>query len=376
VAKDHAKWLIGVEVRRVMVRKRWTALFAAALFVGVVVPQFSQPAVEAASTTALGISTLPRGENSDRQVVQGLEAKLAHQFRVARVFKAWDAPFPNRFDSWLSDGGRQLIVSVKAERASGAKVPWADIAAAVPGTPLYGEIERWATVMKALAEPGYFVFHHEPEVKGHEVFGEAPQFIAAWRNVVSIFRATGATEVKFLWTMTDHSFRADAADPRRAALWYPGDLYVDAIGGDVYNWYTCRNPQGTWASLQSLIEAQRRFGLAHPDEELWLPELGSLEDPLDATRKATWLTEAQQLFKQPGWEQFRGVVYFHLEHNDRYPECDWWIDSSGESLTAFGAWVSDPFYGGDGVVPPPVLLRIDDPAQGLIPGLRLRNRNP
>jgi Glycosyl hydrolase family 26 len=324
----------------------------------------------------LGVTTTPRGESTDIQVIASLERRLGHKFRIARVFKAWDAPFPNRFDSWLIDGKTRMIVSVKADRLSGAKVSWADIAAAQPGSPMYGEIERWALALKALPQPSYFIFHHEPEVKGHEVYGEAPQFIDAWRKVVTVFRATGATNVKFLWTMTDLAFRVPSTDPRRAATWYPGDSYVDAIGADVYNWSNCRSPDEAWKGLREMIDGQRQFGLKHPTKELWLPELGSLEDGTQPDRKAVWLTEVQQLLKEPDWQQYRGVVYFHSEHNERYPNCDWWVDTSSESLNAFGAWISDPFYGGDGIAAPVISVRIDGPSVGLTPAQRLTARTP
>ena len=31
-------------------------------------------------------------------------------------------------------------------------------------------------------------------------------------------------------------------------------------------------------------------------------------------RKAAWFEDATELFKQPGWEQFDGVLYFNSDH--------------------------------------------------------------
>jgi Glycosyl hydrolase family 26 len=356
--------------------RRRSGLLVAVGLLGLASTQLASSSQAAADPPKwLGVTTTPRGESTDIQVIASLERRLGHKFRIARVFKAWDAPFPNRFDSWLIDGKTRMIVSVKADRQSGAKVSWAEIAAAQPGSPIYGEIERWALALKALPQP-YFIFHHEPEVKGHEVYGEAPQFIDAWRKVVTVFRATGATNVKFMWTMTDLAFRVPATDPRRAATWYPGDSYVDAIGADVYNWLNCRSPDETWRGLREMIDGQRQFGLKHPTKELWLPELGSLEDGAQPDRKAAWLAEVQQLLKEPDWQQFRGAIYFHSEHNERYPTCDWWVDTSTESLNAFGAWISDPFYGGDGISPPVISVRIDGPSVGATPAQRLPARTP
>ena len=47
------------------------------------------------------------------------------------------------------------------------------------------------------------------------------------------------------------------------------------------------------------------------------------------------------LLKQPGYEQFTAVVYFHSQHN---AQCQWWVDSSPAALAAFTTMGADPFY--------------------------------
>ncbi len=137
------------------------------------------------------------------------------------------------------------------------------------------------------------------------------------------------------------------ADRRSAPKWYPGDAYVDGIAGDAYNWYTCRpGVPIPWWSLQQIVEPMRQFGAAHPAEELWLAEFASVEDPAQPDRKAQWIDAARQLFQSPGWEQFRGVLYFHNAHATGSP-CQWWIDSSTAASAAFTAMGADPYYGGD-----------------------------
>ncbi len=305
----------------------------------------------------MGVTTVPRDDSEIEEIID-LESSVGQPFGIVRTFKQWGDPFPSDYESWALATGHRLMISLKPEYEKGAKVRWADIAAAAPGTPLHEDIARLARGVRDIGRPTYFIFHHEPEVKGHEVFGEAPQFIAAWRNVVTIFRSLGASNVKFLFTMTDHAFRVASTDPRAADLWYPGDDYVDAIGADVYNWFDCRVATGDWSSLDVLLGGHRRFGQRHPTKELWLPELGSIEDAAVPGRKAAWFDEARAMFQQPDWAQYRGVIYFNAEHDDRYAGCDWWLDSTEESLASFGSWMNDPFFGGDGGTPPRRIRKI------------------
>ena len=344
--------------RRRVGRAISSAALAAALLPALVA---ADPAQGADSPMVIGVSSLPRHFDTDAEEVASVESWLGQPFGVIRVFKQWDEPFPNPYESWALGTGHRLVVSLKSERLNGSPIKWDDIANATPGTGLHDYVAQLATKIAALDQPVYFIFHHEPEVKGHEIYGEAPQFIAAWRNVVGIFRSAGASNVKFMLTLTDHAYRVPVTDARTADNWYPGDDYVDAIGADTYNWYNCRVVGGDWTSLELLLGGHRRFGERHPTKELWLPELGSVEDPANPDRKATWFNDARAMFKKAEWRQYKGVIYFNSEHNNsRFPDCDWWLDSSDESIGAFGQWMNDPFFGGDGGTPPPPSIRIID----------------
>ena len=48
------------------------------------------------------------------------------------------------------------------------------------------------------------------------------------------------------------------------------------------------------------------------------------------------------LFKKPGWEGFKGVLYYNK--TSKYPNCRWFVDSSQASLTAFSGMANDVYY--------------------------------
>lgn len=285
----------------------------------------------------------PRTGQSLQQAVVALESQIGRELEAVRAFYRWDAPFPTSYETWLRDTGHTLVMSVKAIRMNGTHIPWADIASAQPGSPLHTDIVRWATRVKDYGAPMYFVFHPEPETVSNDSNGTSTDFIAAWRKVISVFREAGVTNASYVWTMTDYSFWR--TDHRRAALWYPGDGYLDHIAADAYNWYTCRGNNTPWWSLQQIIDPLRQFGAAHPSKGLMLLEFGGYEDPAVTGRKAQWFRDAQALFKQPGWEQFKAILYFNTAQPP-FPNCQWWIDTSQSSLEAFRSLANDPFYGG------------------------------
>lgn len=303
--------------------------------------QFPAGADTPASKILFGAYPGPRGGQSPQQALQALEAQIGRPLAGVRVFDLWDTPFPDSYANWLRDTGHTIFLSVKAKRVNGTVILWRDIANAQPGSALYNQIVGWATDVKAFGSPMYFIFNHEPEAAASDPMGTAQEFIAAWRRVITIFREQGVTNAKYVWTMTDYAFwRTDGG---RATLWYPGDAYVDAIASDSYNWSNCRPGINTaWRPLEWIAGWMRDFGLAHPDKQLMLMEWASHEDPNTPGRKASWIADAQALFKQPGWEQFTTVLYYN---NANTTTCRFWLDSSASSLAAFAAMGADQFYG-------------------------------
>jgi hypothetical protein len=297
-----------------------------------------------------GANAAARSGEDQQDAVLRLERTSGRHLDVVREFLNWDSPFPASFDTWLRDTDHTLILSVKSHRDNGSTIHWADIAAAQPGSTLYSEIEEWADRIKAYGVPIYFAFNHEPESGASSDMGTPGDFVAAWRKIHDVFVADDVTNVKFIWIMTAYSFSVGPKAGNYAPKWFPGDDYVDAMGIDAYNWFTCRTrTKNAWKSLEQIITPFRDFGAAHPDKELWLTEWASTEDPAVPGRKAQWFQDAQALFKRPDFAQFQGISYFDTKGQGA---CNWFTDSSSSGLAAFSAMATDPFYNG-GISPPP-----------------------
>jgi hypothetical protein len=297
-----------------------------------------------------GARVQARSGEDNRAAVERYERTIGRKLDVVREFLPWDSEFPESFHTWLADTDHTMILSVRAKRSNGQLIPWEDIANAAPGSALHNEAVRWADRLRNYGQPVYFTFNHEPESSASSRNGSAADFIAAWRKMHGIFADQGATNVKFMWIMTDYAFWVGPQARNHAPKWYPGDAYLEAMGTDAYNWYTCRpginNP---WKTLEQIIKPFRDFGAAHPEEELWLAEWASAEDPARPGRKPEWIQEARALFTRPDYSQFRGISYFNYEGTTT---CHWRIDSSPATTTAFRAMAQNAFYGGQSTPSP------------------------
>ncbi len=301
-----------------------------------------------------GSSAGQRGDESPRDAVERLEGEIGRRLAVVRVFKRWDAGFPTDYERWLRSTGHMLFLSVAAQRLDGSNVPWRAIANAQPGSDLYDRIVSWANRVHAYGASLYFSFDPEPETGNLGTMGGPADFVAAWRNVVSIFRDRGVTNARHVVTFTAYTY--GRTDSGGISAWYPGDEFVDALGTDGYNFFGCSpGLNGSWREFAQIFEPVRQFGLAHPSKPIVVGEWGSVEDPGSSGRKAEWIDGARATLQSPGWEQFDAALYWHSQT----PGCSIWADTSQSSIAAFAAMGTDPFFYGGA---PPTIASIDPPA--------------
>ena len=206
------------------------------------------------------------------------------------------------------------MISVRADAT------WRQVAAARPGSTLHNHIVRWAKEIKARRAPVQIAYHHEPEARHSDHYGTPGEFIAAYRKVVSIFNAQGATNVTWVWQMTAHSFITKPSDGRHAAKWYPGNAYVDDVGADGYNWGNCYG-HNKWRSMASFMDPVIRFARAH-GKTASLPEFGAAPDK----RRAQWLRDSTR-YLIANRDVISAVYYFN---NGGTSRCSWQLTTAAE----------------------------------------------
>lgn len=149
----------------------------------------------------------------------------------------------------------------------------------------------------------------------------AADYVKAFRRIVDLFRAEGASNVKWEYNINyENSANATFMEG------YPGDAYVDFVGIDGYNWGTMRT-WSSWRSFRETFDAAYQ-ALATRRKPLSISEWGCTELGGD---KAAWIADAFDQIRNSGrYDLIESVVWFHINK-----ETDWRINSSESSHAAY-----------------------------------------
>jgi hypothetical protein len=162
------------------------------------------------------------------------------------------------------------------------------------------------------------------------------KFIGAWRHLVSLFRAVGATNVQWIFGPSSGAFFT-----KEWGYFYPGPGYVDWIGMDIYNF---TDIPATYQNIQGAIYFYPEVsGLG---KHIMVSDAGAFNDP-------TMNPDAQTMFINTSRAYLKGAPAV-----DAYI---WWnafnpltpppppyngtgYILTGAGLAAFKALANDPFY--------------------------------
>ena len=155
---------------------------------------------------------------------------------VVVYYSGWDEPFQTGFATTAADNGQVPLVQINPVDVN--------ISAIVDG--------QYDNYLKAYAE-AVRAYHHPVILSfGHEMNGywyswgythTSPSvFVAAWRHIVTLFRALQVRNVTWLWTI--NTIHANTGVPAPGP-WWPGSSYVTWVGIDGY--YV--NPPSAFASI-------------------------------------------------------------------------------------------------------------------------------
>jgi hypothetical protein len=162
-------------------------------------------------------------------------------------------------------------------------------------------------------------------------------YVAMWRHVVSIFRAEGATNVRWVWS--PNVYGAGLSPASGSALpfqpFYPGDNWVDFVGLDGYNWGALH--RSGWSNFASVFGSSYNALTKLTDKPVMITETASTED---GGNKAAWIRAIPSVL-QSRMPRVCALIWF-----DREKETDWQIASSPASEAAFRTFAHSPLLSG------------------------------
>jgi hypothetical protein len=258
-----------------------------------------------------------------------LEGQIGRKLAVDHHYYAWTDSFPSGLEQWdvangripmISWGGTTLgpILNGSYDKMIRSRAQ----AVKALGAPVF---IRWAWEMNGNWSP------YDGTHSNHPGQTDGPAlYVQAWRHIHDIFAQEGVANAVWVWCPNASDVPDDSWN--HWTNYYPGDVYVDWVAVDAYNW---GNTQ-TWSSWTDL---SRMIGGVYADyaarKPIMIAETGSTEH---GGSKAGWMQTVQASMKSK-FPSVAALVYF-----DQAKEVDWQVDSSSSSLAAFKALANDRYF--------------------------------
>jgi Glycosyl hydrolase family 26 len=229
---------------------------------------------------------------------------------IVVYYSPWNDPFAASFAQTAWDHGACTLVQLQPNGVTLASV-------AAGGSDAY--LRSYADDVVAFGHPVILSFGHEMNGTWYswgEGHASPATFVAAWRHVVRVFRAAGAANVTWLWTVNSVTGASSAL-----RQWWPGAAWVNWAGIDGYYFRST----DTFASvLGSTIADIRAFSSA----------------PLLIAETAVGTTTDREsqigaLFAGARAERLAGVVWFDAAQHAGLYHQDWRLEDDPSALAAF-----------------------------------------
>ncbi len=271
------------------------------------------------------------------QPVQNAEAAIGHPVKVVMVYVGFGQPFPAALIQRAAAAGQIVELTLQSWAPgtnAGRATPYTHgISSAVQI--LNGKDDAYLTQFaQAAAASGLpFFLRLDNEMNGDWDPWSAFQwgkdtdiYIAEWRHIYGIFQNAGATNAVWVWNPNNKNL-----PPYRwnsAALYYPGDAYVDWVGLTAYNLGTGQ-PGSTWASFnQAFAATYARDQQLYPTKPLLITEFASNDQ---GGNKAAWI---QNMFASlPNYPAIRYAVWWDANQG----ALDYALNQPPAALSAFSA---------------------------------------
>ena len=161
----------------------------------------------------------------------------------------------------------------------------------------------------------------------------AERYRDAFRHLVMLFRAEGATNVSFV-------FHVDTYPPyhgwNTVEAYYPGDRYVDWLGISGYGTLDPRVPMSPFARK---IDVSGVYGTLTrlSRRPMAVAEMGTVDNAAD--EKPGWIAAAYAALRSGRYPRIRAATWWDMDNGPNTR-----IDSSPASLAAFRAGVAGTFF--------------------------------
>jgi hypothetical protein len=276
-------------------------------------PRMAHPAVVTSSklptARASYLGVFEPGATTSYRPVTRFGAAVGRQPNIVLYYSGWDAPFQSRLADAARSHGAIVLVHMEPFNVSVASIAAGD-------SDRY--LRSYADAVRAFGKRVIISF--APEMNGSWYsWGwthTSPRlWIAAWRHIVTVFRAQRASNVTWLWTVNRES---GSTGPVR--YWWPGSRYVTWVGIDGYYF---RQTDTFSTIFRSVIGQVRAF----TRDPILLSE--TAVGPVAGASKILGLVAGVLR------DHLLGLVWFDQNQHGRLYHQDWRLEDHPAILAAF-----------------------------------------
>jgi hypothetical protein len=293
-------------------------------------------------TVTLGVST-PYGYEVKK--LKRFGAKLGGRLpAIWTIWSRWGDPttkaFPTTVVKQVNRLGVTPMIWWEPFKPGSAHKPWFPRFANTVAGKHDAYIRRWARRAKEFGRT--VLVRYAPETNGGyhawakgRFDNSAENYIAAWRHVWEIFRKQGATNVKFVWSVSRQSC-AGGCNPYTE--FYPGDQYVDYASFSAFNWGAQKD---NWVSMLQGFTRVTNLISNISGRPIMAVESASNGEGGD---KAAWIREGYPAV-YAGLPAIMAIVYLNADlRSVGHP--DWRIASPPAAMTAYAEVAAMPEFSG------------------------------
>lgn len=286
--------------------------------------------------------------------LETLEYSLGTKLKVVNWYKKWGEATGQFSYGQYGTLGQLEAVSDSGRIPTITWEPWSELGDSTdmtysPDTIIAGThdayIQSWADGLKTYGLPIYLRPMHEMNGQWYPWSavnnnGNTPvEYVAAWKHIVDIFDAAGATNVKWVWSVNNIDYPAS----NTMEQYWPGSSYVDVMGIDAYN---CGQTLG-WKTFEELVKpAYDRLAVLDATLPIWVNETGTCEPNANVANsagktKGGWLMDIFNITSMP---RLDSIVFFNEPQAH-----DWRLTTSTSAaagirtaLSQMAGWTAPP----------------------------------
>jgi Glycosyl hydrolase family 26 len=226
VRRNRAKWVAVVAVTSAvaLIVSVFVVLVAGGKAKPTVHPRQGHTALPATPGSYLGVYA--DGVPSSYAGVTAFTSATGVKPRLVVYYSGWLEPFRTSFAASVTKHGAVPLVQIDPSHVS---------LAAIANGQYDAYLTSYARAVRAYRNPVVLGFGHEMNGTwfswGYTHTSPAT-FVAAWRHIVTLFRANGARNVTWMWTV--NIIKTKNGQIPSPAPWWPGKSYVNWVGIDGY----------------------------------------------------------------------------------------------------------------------------------------------